>query len=123
MGALADTFTEIVDSLPDDWTHLDLDLRLEDEKRYIDAALYLVMVNAQNYSRHPEGFHWRIICAHRFGHAAAAPTVHGCLKLMDDAGIVAELRVVGVREGRAPVVHGWGRPESFRRDWRRVRAQ
>jgi len=113
MGALADTFTEIVDS----------DLRIEDERRYIDAALYLVMVNAQNYSRHPEGFHWRIICAHRFGHAAAAPTVHGCLKLMDDAGIVAELRVVGVREGRAPVVHGWGRPESFRRDWRRVRAQ
>ena len=80
MGALADTFTEIVDSLPDDWTHLDIDLRIEDERRYIDAALYLVMINAQNYTRHPEGFHWRIICAHRFGHAAAAPAVHGTLR-------------------------------------------
>jgi manganese transport protein len=55
MGALADRFTEIVDSLPDDWTNLDLDLRIEDEKRYIDAALYLVMVNAQKHTRHPRG--------------------------------------------------------------------
>jgi hypothetical protein len=123
MGALADRFTEIVDSLPDDWTNLELDLRIEDEKRYIDAALYLVMCNAQNYTRHPEGYHWRIICAHRFGHAAAPSTVHGTLKLLDEAGIVAELRLAGVREGRAEVIEGWGRAESFRREWRRVRAQ
>jgi hypothetical protein len=49
--------------------------------------------------------------------------VHGTLKLLDDAGITGTLRVVGVREGRAEVVHGWGRPESFRREFRRVRAQ
>src|SRR3954462_14167504 len=101
MGALADRFQEIVDSLPDDWTHLDIDLRIHDESRYVDAALYLVMVNAQNHTRHPEGWHWRLIAAHRFGRGAAAPAVHGTLALLDDAGIVGELRVVGVREGRA----------------------
>jgi hypothetical protein len=123
MGALADRFGEIVDSLPDDWSYLDVDLRIDDEARYVDAALYLVLVNAQNHTRHSEGYHWRIICAHRFGHAAAAPAVHGALKLLDEAGITGTLRVVGVREGRAEVVHGWGRPESFRREFRRVRAQ
>ena len=35
--ALAETFQEIVDSLPSDWTDLELDLRV-DESRYLDAA-------------------------------------------------------------------------------------
>ena len=38
MTSLADTFTEIVDSLPDDWTDLEFDLRIFDERRYVDAA-------------------------------------------------------------------------------------
>ena len=123
VGALADTFQQIVDSLPDDWTHLECDLRIDDESRYVEAALYLVTVNAQNHSRHPEGYHWRLIVAHRFGHAAAAPAVHGALKLLDDAGITGDLRLLSVREGRAEVLPGWGRPESVRREFRRVRAQ
>src|SRR4051794_31216985 len=101
MGALADRFQEIVDSLPDDWTHLDLDLRIDDAKRYVDAALYLLLVNAHHHTRHPEGYHWRIICAHRFGHAAAAPAEHGTLKLLDDGGITGTVGLVGVRGGRA----------------------
>ena len=32
---LADQFQEIVDSLPDDWTDLELDLRVRDERRYV----------------------------------------------------------------------------------------
>src|SRR3954471_9397191 len=123
MGALADRFQEIVDSLPDDWTHLDLDLRIDDESRYVDAALYLVIANAQNHTRHPEGFHWRLIVAHRFGHAAAAPAVHGALKLLDDAGIDGELVVREVRTGRVETLNLWGRPESVRQDFKRIRAQ
>ena len=49
--ALADDFQEILDSLPDDWTDLTLDLRLPDEERYVDAAVLLTQVNAQPYSR------------------------------------------------------------------------
>ena len=75
---LADTFQEIVDSLPSDWTDLELDLRVQ-EDRYIDAATFLVQVNAQPYSHHD--WHWRLLVAHQFGHAAAAPAVHGTLKL------------------------------------------
>ena len=67
---LADTFQEILDSLPSDWTDLELDLRVE-EDRYIDAATLVVTCNAQPYSHHD--WHWRIIVAHQFGHAAAAP--------------------------------------------------
>jgi hypothetical protein len=79
---LADTFQEIVDSLPSDWTDMELDLRI-DEERYIDAATLLVTCNAQPYSRHD--WHWRLLVAHRFGHAASAPTVHGTLGLLDKA--------------------------------------
>jgi hypothetical protein len=118
---LADTFQQIVDSLPDDWTDLELDLRIDDESRYIDAATYLVTCNAQPYSRYD--WHWRLLVAHRFGHAAAAPAVHGALKLLDDAGITGELALREARSGRVEVVQMWGRPESVRQEFRRVRSQ
>jgi hypothetical protein len=117
---LAQTFKEIVDSLPSDWTDLELDLRVEEE-RYVDAASLLVTCNAQPYSRHD--WHFRLIVAHHFGHAAAPEVVWGTLKLLDDAGIPGELVLREVRSGRAEVVPMWGRPESVRRDFRRLRAQ
>jgi hypothetical protein len=117
---LAGTFQQIVDSLPSDWTDLELDLRVQPE-RYIDAASLLVAVNAQPYSRHDWDF--RLLVAHHFGHAAAPETVHGTLRLLDDAGIGGELVLREVREGRAEVVPQWGRPESVRQEFRRLRAQ
>ena len=95
---LGETFNQIVDSLPDDWTDLELDLRIVDERRYVDAAILLVICNAQPYSKHD--WHWRLLVAHRFGHAAAAPAVHGALKLLDEAGIDGDLALRDVRTGR-----------------------
>ena len=118
---LADSFQQILDSLPDDWTDLEIDLRLDDERSYIDAAVYLVTCNAQPYSRHD--WHWRILVAHRFGHAAAAPTVRGTLRLLDEAGIGGEIAVREIRTGRVEVTPMWGRPESVREQFRRIRAQ
>jgi hypothetical protein len=121
--ALAQTFEEIVDSLPDDWTDLELDLRIFDERRYVDAAVLLVTCNAQPYSKHD--WHWRLLVAHQFGHAASAPATHAALKLLDDAGIEGELAVREVREGRVEIVGElmWGRPESVRQEFKRIRAQ
>ncbi len=118
---LAATFQRIVDSLPDDWTDLELDLRIADESRYVEAAVYLVTCNAQPYSYHD--WHWRLLVAHRFGHAAAAPTVHGTLQLLDDAGIEGELVVRQTRSGRVEVTQMWGRPQSVREEFRHLRAQ
>jgi hypothetical protein len=119
--ALADTFQQIADSLPDDWTDLELDLRIFDERRYVDAATLLVTCNAQPYSRND--WHWRLLVAHRFGHAAAAPAVHAALKLLDEAEIDGELAVREVRTGRAEVTQMWGRTESVRREFTKIRAQ
>jgi hypothetical protein len=118
---LADTFERIVDSLPDDWTDLELDLRIADESRYVEAAVYLVTCNARPYSHHD--WHWRLLVAHRFGHAASAPTVHGALRLLDDAGIEGELAVRETRSGRVEVTQMWGRPQSAREEFDRLRAQ
>jgi len=114
--ALADTFQEIVDSLPEDWTDIEVDLRVLDESRYIDASVMLSQVNAQPYSR--ADWHWRLLVAHSFGHAAAAETVVGTLALLDREGIAGEMRLRDVREGRAEIVQMWGRPESVRREFR-----
>ncbi|MBV8942351.1 MAG: hypothetical protein JO240_11505 [Solirubrobacterales bacterium] len=121
--ALAETFQQIVDSLPDDWTDLEFDLRIFDEGLYVEASVLLVTCNAQPYSKYD--WHWRIIVAHRFGHAAAAPAVHAALKLLDDASIEGEIAVREVRTGRVEIVSElmWGRPESVRQEFRRLRAQ
>jgi hypothetical protein len=119
--SLADTFTAIVESLADDWTDLELDLRIFDERRYVEAAMLLVTCNAQPYSRHD--WHWRLIVAHRFGHAASVPAVHTALKLLDDSGLAGELAIREMRTGRVEVVQMWGRPESVREEFRRRRSQ
>ena len=119
--ALADTFTEILASLPDDWTDLEFDLRIFNEHRYVEAAVLLVTCNAQPYSKYD--WHWRLLVAHRFGHAASTAAVHGALALLDETGIEGELALREVRTGRVEVVQMWGRPESVREEFRRRRAQ
>lgn len=118
--ALADPFQELLDALPADWTDLELDLRIADEERYIDAAVMLSAINAQPYSK--ADWHWRVLVAHSFGHAAAAETVTGVLAKLDAEGIEGEIRLREVREGRAEVVQMWGRPESVRREFRERRS-
>jgi hypothetical protein len=117
---LADDFQEILDSLPSDWTDMEIDLRV-DEDRYIQASSLVVTCNAQPYSHHD--WHWRIIIAHQFGHAAAASTVHGTLRLLDQVDIPGEIALRELRTGRVETTQLWGRPESVRQEFRRIRAQ
>jgi hypothetical protein len=119
--ALADSFQGVVDTLPPDWTQLELDLRIDDEDRYIEAATLLAQINAMPYSQHD--WHWRLRSAHQFGHAAAPETVRGTLALLDSQGITGVLAVREARSGRVEVTQMWGRPESVREEFRRRRAQ
>lgn len=118
---LADTLEQVLAALPDDWTDLEIDVRIFDETRYVDAAVYMTTSNAQPYSEHD--WHFRVPIAHRFGHAASVPAALGTLRLLDQAGIEGELAVREVRTGREEVVPMWGRPESVRREFRSRRAQ
>ena len=119
--ALADDFQGVVDSLPPDWTQIELDLRIFDEDRYIEAAALLVQINAMPYSQYD--WHWRLRVANAFGHAASAETVRGTLALLDDLGIVGELEPREARSGRVEVTQMWGRPESVRQEFRKRRVQ
>jgi predicted alpha/beta hydrolase family esterase len=120
--ALATDFQRILDTLPPDWTDLEVDVRIEDESAYVDTAVALSQVNAQVYQHPREGWQWRLLVAHSFGHAAAAETVRGVLERLDAAGVRGELRVAEVREGRSEVVQMWGRPESVREEFRQRRS-
>lgn len=117
---LARDFQRVLDSLPPDWTDLELDLRIDDEGQYIDTAVALSQVNAQPYSE--ADWHWRLLVAHSFGHAAAAEPVAGVLEKLDAEGVSGEMRVREVREGRSEVVQMWGRPESVREEFRQRRS-
>lgn len=118
--SLAADFREVLNSLPPDWTDLEVDLRIDDEGQYIDTAVALSQVNAQPYSK--ADWHWRLLVAHSFGHAAAAESVVGVLEKLDAEGVAGEMQVREVREGRSEVVQMWGRPESVREEFRQRRA-
>jgi hypothetical protein len=118
--SLAADFQQALDAMPPDWTDLELDLRIEDESRYVDTAVTLSQVNARPYSR--ADWDWRLIVAKSFGHAAAAETVKGVLAKLDADGVAGEMVVREVREGRAEVVQMWGRPESVREEFRQRRS-
>lgn len=117
---LAQAFEEIVDALPRDWTDMQLDLRLTDETRYIDASVLMAQINAQPYSE--AGWHWRIAVAHGFGHGAAPETVAWVLDMLGRQQIEGELVVRSLNEGRVEVVQMWGRPQSVREEFRRRRS-
>jgi hypothetical protein len=118
--SLAGDFQQVLDSLPPDWTDLELDLRIADEGQYVDTAVMLSQVNARPYSR--ADWDWRLLVAHSFGHAAAAETVKGVLAKLDAEGVGGEMVVREVREGRSEVVQMWGRPESVREEFRQRRS-
>ena len=120
--SLAAEFQRILETLPPDWTDLEVDVRIEDASQYVDTAVALSQVNAQVYQYPREGWQWRLLVAHSFGHAAAAETVVGVLEKLDEAGVRGELRVAEVREGRSEVVQMWGRPESVREEFRERRS-
>lgn len=120
---LAADFQAILDTLPPDWTDLEVDVRIEDESQYVDTAVWMSQINAQVY-QHPKaaGRHWRLLVAKSFGHAAAPESVKGILAKLDGEGVAGELRVADVREGRSEVVQMWGRPESVREEFRERRS-
>jgi hypothetical protein len=118
--SLAQDFQRALDALPPDWTDLEVDLRIDDESAYVDTAVALSQVNALPYSR--SDWHWRLLVANSFGHAAAAETVKGVLEKLDAEGVAGEMRVAEVREGRSEVVQMWGRPESVREEFRQRRS-
>jgi hypothetical protein len=118
--SFAADFQQVLDSMPPDWTDLEIDLRIDDESRYVDTAVALSQINAQPYSQ--ADWDWRLLIAHSFGHAAAAETVKGVLAKLDAEGVGGEMQVREVREGRAEIVQMWGRPESVREEFRERRA-
>jgi hypothetical protein len=117
---LADSFQEITEALPADWTDIALDFRLLDEGRYVDASIPMTQINAQPYSQ--ADWHWRINVAKGFGHGASAETVTWVLDMLDRQEIEGELVFRDIHEGRAEVVQMWGRPESVRREYRSRRS-
>jgi hypothetical protein len=119
--ALAASLKSVLESLPDDWSNIELDLRIADERRYVESCTLLTVCDAKPYSKND--WHWRISIAHRFGNAASADAVLSAFTMLDESGIEGEFEIVEVRSGLVPETRGWGRPESVRREFRQIFSQ
>ena len=119
--ALADDFQGVIDSLPPDWTQLEMDLG----SRTRTATSRPPACSCRSTRCRTRSTTGTGACARRtrFGHAAAPETVRGTLALLDGEGIAGELALREARSGRVEVVQMWGRPESVRQEFHRRRAQ
>ena len=120
--ALADTFQQIVDSLPDDWTDLQLDVRIFDESQLHGrgGGAWSPATRSRTPSTTGTG-----ASSSRTGSATPPRRRRstrrcGC---STRPGIDGELALREMRTGRAEIVPTWGRPESVRQEFRRIRAQ
>ena len=123
VASLAESFTrESSTRFPGDWTDLQLDLRIDDEERYVEAAVILAQCNAQPYSR--ADWHWRTA-----GRQQLRPRdlrrdrPRGRCASSTGRASTGELALHEVREGRVEVVPMWGRPQSVRDEFAKRRAQ
>ena len=97
---LADQWSEALAGLPQDWTDIYAEIRL-DSTDYLDrAALLLSPVNPGRYGG-PTGFRFR--CARSFGYGASAEMVTRCLERCDEEGITGEVELLRVLSDTFPV--------------------
>ena len=107
---LAEDFQQVVDSLPPDWTYLEVDLRISDQDRYVETATLLTQINAMPYSK--AEWQWLLRVANDFGHAAAADTDAASAETTAAAALILPLNSLGAfirhrisRTRRARLMH------------------
>jgi hypothetical protein len=93
---------------------MELDLRILDEGRCVEAPRSFFQGNGQPYSHHD----WprRLRVAKNFGHAAAAETAHRALRVFDELGIDGELALREEGSERVEIMQTWRRPDSARNE-------
>lgn len=112
---LESTLDQITDSLPDDWSGLEIEVGIDDLERYVEAAVFMAECNGQPHSG--SQWQWRVQIARNHGHATDIETLRAVLSKLDQAEIEGRVSLLDVREGRSEVFNGWGRTENVRQEF------
>ena len=94
MPSLAAQWDAILAAEPQDWSHLSLELRIDDPERMEETCVILSPLNPWRRDDDWRSQHVRFLAAHTEGYGAAPPLVRQRLSLSDQAGIGGELRVL-----------------------------
>jgi hypothetical protein len=98
--ALAESWDELLASLPPDWSDLYVEVELTSSDHLDPAALALAPVNP---ARHGNEVGFRFRCARQFGYGAAQEMVRRCLARLDERGIPGQVRILRVLSDTKPV--------------------
>ncbi len=97
--SLATAWQELVNGLPEDWSDLYCELRLDSTDYLEPTALRTAPLNPTRTAEATFGFR----CARRFGYGTAPEMVQRCLGRLDEAGITGEVRVLRALSDTEPV--------------------
>ena len=99
-GTLADSWTALVETLPDDWSDLYCELELYSTDQLERAALLLAPVNPARYGGEL-GLRFRV--ASQRGYGASAEMTRRCLARLDEDGIPGRVEVLRGLSDTRPV--------------------
>jgi hypothetical protein len=102
MTALVEQWDAIIAEEPGDWSHLSLELRLDDGERLEEAALLACSLNPWHGDTWRSGW-MRFRVAHTSGYGASPELARAMLHRLDGAGIGGEIRVLGSLDAVLPV--------------------
>jgi hypothetical protein len=99
---LAESFDQLSQRLPEDWSDLYLELELASSADIDRAALLLGPVNPFLREGLRPAFRFR--AARRFGYGAAPEMTRRSIERLDEAGIAGKLKLLRVQSDTAPVL-------------------
>jgi hypothetical protein len=101
---LALAWDRLLETLPEDWSHLLVEVELQADEPYDRVALIASALNPERCGKR-SAFRFRV--AHDFGYGAAPEMARRCLDLLDGARIAGRLRVLRLlEETRAVATQG-----------------
>jgi len=98
--SLAHAWDDLAATLPEDWSDLYVEIRLDSTDFLERGALLLAPVNPARADG-AVGFRFRV--ARRFGYGAAPEMTRRCLERLDEEGITGDLTVLRVLSSTRPV--------------------
>ncbi len=97
---LASTWRELLEKLPEDWSHLLLEVEILSGEPYHHAAIIVEALNPARCSG-KTAFHFRV--ARDFGYGASTGLAAARLRQLDEAGFRGSLRLLETLAERRPL--------------------
>jgi len=97
---LVSAWNQLLERLPDDWSHLYAEVELRPVESYPDVALIVSPLNPERCDGR-SGFGFRV--GRSFGYGAAPEMARRCLERLDEARVTGRLHLLQLLDEKRPV--------------------